>query len=395
MDALACVHLTVDATATEPSLVTVATVLATPELQRGVPEVVAGADGLGRPVRWVHAAEKPDIAALLKGGELLLTTGLGMQRAAADQRRFVRELSARSVAGVVIELGSRFDSVPEAIRDEAERATLPLIALHREVRFVDITEAIHREIVNRQFELMRRGDEVHRRFRNLLLDGAGVPEVLDALAEVVDNPVMLERAGHGLLYHSAGRSGEPAALAGWASVAGGLGGAPQFVEQAIPVAGDDAGGRVVAIGIDSPLDESDRVAVERAGELIALALLRDREEDRLVGRERGNFLLSLLRGEAIDERAAGERARALGFPHAGRMLPIIAARSVSASAAAGSEARVWSRLWSDVLGRLADRRLAVLAGTREHERELLCVVGIPGRADRTELMDRVAAIAHE
>ena len=36
----------------------------------------AGGDLLDRPVRWVHAGEAPNIAALLKGGELLLTTGL-------------------------------------------------------------------------------------------------------------------------------------------------------------------------------------------------------------------------------------------------------------------------------------------------------------------------------
>jgi purine catabolism regulator len=40
--------------------------------------VVAGADRLGTPVRWVHAIELADVAHLLRGGELVLTTGIAL-----------------------------------------------------------------------------------------------------------------------------------------------------------------------------------------------------------------------------------------------------------------------------------------------------------------------------
>ena len=49
--------------------------------------VYAGHENLGRPVRWVHPVEIPDIAKFLTGGELLLTAGLGLGRTAATQRR--------------------------------------------------------------------------------------------------------------------------------------------------------------------------------------------------------------------------------------------------------------------------------------------------------------------
>lgn len=69
--------------------ITVARALGLPALRRGLPEVVAGQELLERPVRWVHAGEVPHIAALLKGGELLLTTGLGVGSRPAEQRAFV------------------------------------------------------------------------------------------------------------------------------------------------------------------------------------------------------------------------------------------------------------------------------------------------------------------
>ncbi len=52
---------------------TVAEILRLDVVQRGRPEVVAGAENLDRPVRWVHISEQPDVAEYLMGGELLLS----------------------------------------------------------------------------------------------------------------------------------------------------------------------------------------------------------------------------------------------------------------------------------------------------------------------------------
>lgn len=36
-------------------------------MRRGVPEVLAGREALGREVRWVHSGEMPNIASMLRG----------------------------------------------------------------------------------------------------------------------------------------------------------------------------------------------------------------------------------------------------------------------------------------------------------------------------------------
>ena len=43
---------------------------------------------------------------LLMGGELLLTTGMGIGGAEADQRRFAAALAERGVAALALELGA-------------------------------------------------------------------------------------------------------------------------------------------------------------------------------------------------------------------------------------------------------------------------------------------------
>ena len=98
----------IQASASLPSPVTVREVLSLPVVRRGVPEVLAGQDALEREIRWVHSGEVPNIAALLKGGELLLTTGMGIGQSQAEQRRFVATLANRGIAALAVELGRRW-----------------------------------------------------------------------------------------------------------------------------------------------------------------------------------------------------------------------------------------------------------------------------------------------
>ncbi|MDX3117416.1 PucR family transcriptional regulator ligand-binding domain-containing protein, partial [Streptomyces scabiei] len=180
--------------------ITVQRALELPGLRGGLPEVLAGGERLDRTVRWVHAGEVPHIASLLKGGELLLTTGYGLGTRPAEQRAFVRTLAERGIAALVIELGPRFDRLPAALVETARTTGLPLVQLHREVAFVTVTEEVHTEIVNGHYALLQQAEEVHRRCTQALLGGGGIPQVLGILAGFGDNPVFLETTGGRLLY---------------------------------------------------------------------------------------------------------------------------------------------------------------------------------------------------
>src|ERR1700735_436204 len=92
-------------------LITLREVLSLDVVRRGLPVVVAGADGLDVPVRWVHAVEvTDDVARLLRGGELILSTGIALPESDSALASYVAELAAAGGAGVAIELGGR-DSV--------------------------------------------------------------------------------------------------------------------------------------------------------------------------------------------------------------------------------------------------------------------------------------------
>ncbi|MCL6667800.1 PucR family transcriptional regulator [Streptomyces panaciradicis] len=114
------------------------------------PELLAGHAAVDRPVRWVHSSEVYEGANFLDGGELLLTNGFGLTDADDEvRRRYVRELAARGAAGLAVEVGRSLPHMPGEVVDEAHRLGLPLLALHRVVPFVRITEAANRAIVAR------------------------------------------------------------------------------------------------------------------------------------------------------------------------------------------------------------------------------------------------------
>ncbi|MFE6888624.1 PucR family transcriptional regulator [Streptomyces sp. NPDC057694] len=123
-------------------------ILALDAVADAAPELLAGEGALDRPVRWVHASEVYEGAGFLDGGELLLTNGFAFLGADAGAlRRYVRELAARGVAGLAVEVGRSLEHMPDDVVDAAAGCGLPLVALRRVVPFVRIAEAANRAIV--------------------------------------------------------------------------------------------------------------------------------------------------------------------------------------------------------------------------------------------------------
>lgn len=357
--------------------ITVAEALALPALQRGLPEVLAGHARLDRAIRWVHAGEVPNIASLLVGGELLLTTGMGFSGGDAQRLRFVSELAQRGVAALVIELGSSLQAIPEPMREAAAAAQLPLVALHREVAFVRVTEAIHTELINRQYGLLREGQAIKERLVAVMLDGEGLPELLRALQEIVGNPVFLQSAAGQLLFHA----GHGDDLDAWESAGGGRDGVA--LAQAVPMGPGSRPGRLVVLPTRRRPTELDAIALREAGAIVALALLRAREEEELVVRERGDLLAELADGTVTGAQAA-LRAQRMGFaPRTTRLL------ALAIEEAPPSPGAIRAALLADLQRELDGRATPILSGARSGDGPLLALAAVGG--DDPESARRAAA----
>lgn len=374
-----------------PTGITVQRALELPGLRGGLPEVVACAERLGRTVRWVHAGEVPHIASLLKGGELLLTTGYGLGTRPADQRAFVRTLAERGIAALVVELGPRFTRLPAALVDAARSAGLPLVQLHREVPFVAVTEEIHTEIVNGHYALLQRAEEVHRRCTEALLGGGGVPQVLEILAGFTGNPVFLETTDGRLLY-AAGEGPEGAEpLQVWEGLRERQRDDPPAGTVLVDVPGGGPGSgvraRLVLLPVRSAPQPVHRMAAERAAGVLALVLMQARQEEELAARGRGDFLTDLAEGRVGAEDAPAQ-ARVLGFkPGPGPLLPVVMRLGDTLSPQGGG----WAVLARAVGEELSSLGVPVLLGVRPVEGRVPLLLALRAEKDRPSVADRVAA----
>ncbi|WP_035856991.1 PucR family transcriptional regulator [Cryptosporangium arvum] len=275
------------------------------------PEVLAGHRALDRPVRWVHSSEIYEIGPLLSGGELLLTTGLGLAGSDAGARRhYVRDLAERGVSGLAVELGRSFPDVPAELIDEATRQGLPLIVLRAVVPFIRMCEAANTAIVDEAARRLRLGDRVTRALNDALISGAGIAGLLRTAVDVTGAPVVLTTASGALV----ASYGVPDDHAAWATVDAAAADAEVIVH-------GRAWGRLVA-GAGSALPAEDLAAtIERTATALAVEILRTGDPPTERERHAAALLADLVAAGALAPAEAAVRTGLAGFrPPPGRML---------------------------------------------------------------------------
>jgi purine catabolism regulator len=117
--------------------------------------LATGEENAGANVRWVHSSELLDPTPWLRGGELLLTTGLQLT-GAKPQREFVERLAEREIAGLGFGTGFVHKKVPAAVLNMARKLGFPLFEVPYELPFIAITERVFAQLLNERYELLQR-----------------------------------------------------------------------------------------------------------------------------------------------------------------------------------------------------------------------------------------------
>ncbi|MFJ1708946.1 PucR family transcriptional regulator [Kitasatospora sp. NPDC088346] len=172
------------------------------------PEIAACPGRLDRPVRWLHVAEATDVAVMLSGGEMVLTTGVLL---AGDERRqveYVESMQRAEAAAVVLGLGRAFRTTPEAMRRAAERCGVPLIVLHRPAPFTRLTEEVHARLLHGRFAALDLSDRMTTALTALNLSGVPLQRLLEEISAYGGGPAVVVNLAHRVL----ASAGERAAL---------------------------------------------------------------------------------------------------------------------------------------------------------------------------------------
>lgn len=378
--------------------VTVADILALPVME--LARVAAGARGLHNSVRWVHVADVRDIARLLQGGELLLTTGLPVAGPPEEQRAFIYELSAVGAAGLVLELIRQFRTVPSAMIAAADEVGLPVIAFPQEVPFVKVTEAAHTLIINRQYAQIREAEAVAVTLNGIALRQEGVRAILRALSRELQNPVLYLPLdpGHPAVMHPSDLMGRRQ-LETLRSVApSGMTAVPCSIDgRAVPTLvvpvflGQEHAGNLFVPQLQRRLTELDSLVLDRAATTIAFEVLRQHSMRQQWQMSTGELLEDILVGSFRNQRELQFRARELGIDLEDSWFMVITAEVTAPAERSRVEEKVRAatvQLGATCLQAARGDRVRVLAAAgdiqalRERSHRLLSVIDRPAGAGR-------------
>ena len=337
-------------------------------------DLSSGHEAANAKVRWVHSTELVDPTPWLTGGELLLTTGLQLDKPKA-QREFIERLKDRGIAAVGFGTGFAHERVPPALLTAARKLQFPIFEVPYELPFIAVTERAFTHLAGQQFETLRRSMAIQERLERLVLEQRGLTEVVRAAAGAIGGVVgVLDAHGEELAWHAhvrplseserqaiarevrhagagaaagvgASRRVTPAGAAGNGSTpaaggvgnglgGGGLGAGPHPIEPRLPrwpgsvlalpvVARDRAAPYAWLIGasVKGELGDFERLILRQAVTVVALELMHMRierdTERRLAGDVLAEALTGRLHPEELQARllpfGVGEQAAVLAF----------------------------------------------------------------------------------
>jgi Purine catabolism regulatory protein-like family/PucR C-terminal helix-turn-helix domain/GGDEF-like domain len=118
-------------------------------------ELSSGQGSAKAHVRWVHITELVDPTPWLKGGELLLTTGIQLDGPKV-QRELVDRLAEHEIAGLGFGTGFAHKKLPVALVNAARKRDFPVFEVPYELPFIAITERVFAQLVDERYELLQR-----------------------------------------------------------------------------------------------------------------------------------------------------------------------------------------------------------------------------------------------
>lgn len=117
--------------------------------------LVSGEEAASRHVRWVHSTELLDPTPWLRGGELLLSTGLQLD-SARSQRELIRRLAEHKIGGLGLGTGFAHKRLPPALVEQAKESSFPLFEVPYELPFIAITERVFSQLLDERYEILQR-----------------------------------------------------------------------------------------------------------------------------------------------------------------------------------------------------------------------------------------------
>jgi PucR family transcriptional regulator, purine catabolism regulatory protein len=149
----------------------------------------------------VHLVDHPDVLPWVGTGQLLLTTGFHWPKPLEEQKKLVKALSKKGLVGVVLAVPNFLSQFEASVRQEADEYGLVLLEVPWNVPFSQITEDVHRALLNEQSHLISRSEEIHRSMTRAAADAGSVQDLASTLASLIERGVRISDDHGAVLGH--------------------------------------------------------------------------------------------------------------------------------------------------------------------------------------------------
>lgn len=290
--------------------------------------IIAGHRGVFNTVSKVNIMADPDALEWVNECEFLLTTAYYFKQESLEkQKELVRRSAQRGLSALGVKVRPYLEELPLEVLETANELDFPIVELDDSLPFSDIMTPIFQEVFNKQTSLLQRIEKIHEQLMNVMLRGGDIEQILQIVADHLQNPVMLHIEGKDIWRQGGGKIDEPL----WQALPEN---AKQFLEHAekrkdqghfhedqvtlvqkrirrmtMPiVVKNRVSGFLMAWAIKTPLGGFDLSVLESATTTIALEVLRQMSIRDVENRYRVEFFEDLISMDSHRKEKALEKA---------------------------------------------------------------------------------------
>ena len=144
-------------------------------------KLLAGENGCGNAISWVHMIEDTTIIRQLWGKELAVTTGLGFQTHDA-LKNFVENLVKYHSVGLIINTGKYIFDIPQDIIDYCNEQDFPLLTTPWEVHMADLIKDFSMRCLSSEKE----DRQISKYFKDVFINSQSIEESRKKLMSAFD-----------------------------------------------------------------------------------------------------------------------------------------------------------------------------------------------------------------
>lgn len=157
-------------------------------------KIVAGFTGLDREIWLVNVMEVPDIFNWVSANELILTTCYPFKDSPSELVDLICKLNEKNITGLAIKPNRFIKELPKEVIETADTLDFPILSLPSDAQFDKIILGLLTEIINNDYQVIKKGEEIHQALTKLVLGGGKVPEIAHSLASLCFGEIVVKDA---------------------------------------------------------------------------------------------------------------------------------------------------------------------------------------------------------